>query len=60
MRQFSALIGLWDALDDGANAARALHGLGNALRRQNIEEAERAFQQSLERSSLWVMTRCGR
>jgi tetratricopeptide (TPR) repeat protein len=46
--QYAALKELWDALGDGGNAARALHGLGNALRRQNIEEAERAFRQSLE------------
>src|SRR5262249_2625840 len=29
-------------------AARALHGLGNAFRRQNLDAAEQSYQQSLE------------
>jgi tetratricopeptide (TPR) repeat protein len=38
------------APEDRSCQARALHGLGNAFRRQNSEAAERSYQQSLELS----------
>jgi predicted ATPase/class 3 adenylate cyclase len=45
---FQAAADLWRATGDEVQAARALHGLGNALRRQNPAAAEQAYLQSLE------------
>src|SRR5207237_2237361 len=56
--EYSHALGLWRDLEEEAKgatrdrcrrgAARALHGLGNALRRQDIEAAARSYQESLE------------
>lgn len=45
--QYEASLALWRELGEEARAARALHGLGNALRRQDPQAAEQAYTESL-------------